>query len=470
MTSVTQPRPEYTQELADYKKNTDAIQGERVIKAAGTEYLPPLATMCCTITFNKEDDTQDVSLGTTITSQGLVKYNKYKSNAFFYGATGRTVDGLVGLIFSKPATYELSDSLAYLSDNADGKGSTLRSISKAMCEEAFPSIRYGFLVDFPNVQQRVSRLDAEQQNLRPKILSYYFNSIINWHFEVINNVNQLSLVVLKEPVSIRSGFKIENKHQYRVLELIEGVYTQAIYGDDGELISPAQSVLINGSPSNEIPFFGITPKNKKKSVINDLVDTNLHHYRISADYGGFLHSSSFVVYTETGATGSANNIIGPGAKWNNSNADASFGILQPDGNADSLRLALKDDEERMAALGAEQLKPRVSGAESAEAKSLDQVAQNSTTADIAITVSNELTKAINFCARWLGVAEDVEYKLNTDYNPQGLDAQKLTALVGAWQGGAISYDTFYDNLQKGEIARNGVTSEQEQALLVDNNI
>ena len=469
-TDVKQARPEYADQLKDVTRNRAAVAGERAVKAGKTEFLPPLASMCCTVSYNEDTESQSISYSTTITAQGLAKYDKYISNAFFYGATGRTVDGLVGLIFSKPATYELNSQIDYLEDNSDGKGTNLRALAKAACNEAFITPRSGFLVDFPNVQQRVSRLTAEQQNLRPKILHYKFESIINWHFEVVNNVQKLVLLVLKEPVSVRNGFEIKNEYQYRVLELIDNVYTQAVYNDSGELVTPPLPVSVNGNNADEIPFYFVEVGAEGKSIINDLVDTNLHHYRVSADYGGKLHHSSFIIYTETGAQSGSNAIIGNGVKWNNSQADATFGILQPDGNADSHRLALKDDEERMAALGAEQLKPRASGAESAEAKSLDQVAQNSTTADVAITVSNELTKAINFCARWLGAAEDIEYKLNTDYNPTGLDAQKLTALVAAWQGGAISYDTFYENLQKGEIARTGINSEEEQGLLTDNNI
>jgi hypothetical protein len=38
-------------------------------------------------------------------------------------------------------------------------------------------------------------------------------------------------------------------------------------------------------------------------------------------------------------------------------------------------------------------------------------------------------------------------------------------LVKARQSGAISYSTMYDNLQRGEIARHGVTAEEEKALI-----
>jgi len=217
--------------------------------------------------------------------------------------------------------------------------------------------------------------------------------------------------------------------------------------------------------SDEIPFYFIEVGAENKSVLNDLVDMNFHHYQVSADYNSKNHFSSFIIWYETGAQQGQNMLMGNGVKWSNVSSDATFGILQPDGNSDALRISLQDDEQRMAALGAEALKPRQSGVESADAKSLDQVAQNSTTANVAITVSEALTKAINFAAMWMGISEESVYSLNTDYNPTGMNAQNLTALLATWQSGAISYDTFYDNLQRGEIAGTERTADEEQALI-----
>ena len=227
--------------------------------------------------------------------------------------------------------------------------------------------------------------------------------------------------------------------------------------------------MINSNTSNEIPFYFIEVGAEKKAVINDLVDMNFHHYQVSADYNSKNHFSSFIIWYETGAQSGQNMLMGNGVKWSNNQTDATFGILQPDGNADALRISLQDDEQRMAALGAEALKPRQSGAESAEAKSLDQVAQNSTTANVAITVSEALTKAINFASRWMGGLEDAVYQLNTDYNPTGMNAQSLTAMVAAFQGGAISYDTLYENLQRGEIASTERTAQDERKLIQNAN-
>lgn len=464
MSDVKQPRQEYIEALADVCRNRAAVAGERAVKAERTKFLPPLASMCCNTVIN-EDGSQSITSAGQLTTEGTAAYNKMLALAYFYGATGRTVDGLTGLIFSKEMIAELPSVVEYLKTNVDSKGNSLRTLAKTAAIESFISPRSGFLVARPSTPEGASKLDEEQLNLRPKILHYQFESIINWDYEVINNEEKLSLLVLKESVSKRDGFKIESVDQYRVLELIEGIYHQSLYDCDGELIEEAAPVIINGQQSNEIPFYEISVGTEGKSVINDLVDANFHHYQVFADYACKNHYSSFIIWYETGADSGNNMMIGNGVKWSNPQPEATFGVLQPDGNADSLRLALKDTEERMAALGAEQLKPRVSGAESAEAKSLDQVAQNSTTGNIAITVSEALTKAINFASRWMGGSEDTEFSLNTDYNPTGMNPMMVTAQLALVQSGEISSQTFYENLQKGEIASSTRTFDEERDLI-----
>jgi hypothetical protein len=420
--------------------------------------------MCCSVSYTT-DGQQQYNQETTLTGEGLAAYTKYLALASFYGATGRTVDGLVGLIFSKNPIQELPSSVDYLKDNADSKGNTLRDLSKKAATEAFISPRSGILVARPSTPEGSSNKDVETNNLVPKLLHYRFEDIINWDYDVINNVEKLSLIVLREEVTKRTGFKIEVEYQYRVLELVEGVYNQALYNKDGQIVNELMPVTINGNKSNEIPFYFIEVGAEKKAVINDLVDMNFHHYQVSADYNSKNHFSSFVIWYETGAQSAQNILMGNGVKWSNNQTDATFGILQPDGNADALRISLQDDEQRMAALGAEALKPRQSGAESAEAKSLDQVAQNSTTADVAITVSEVITKAINFASRWMGGSEDAIYKLNTDYNPTGMSAQDQLAVFAQYQGGGISYQTYYERIQKGEVAGSERTADEERALI-----
>lgn len=470
MSKVATTRKEYDDLLVDVERNRDAVAGERAIKEKTYEYLPPLSSMTCGFE-ELENGYQQIKSYHGLSPEGRASYAKYLSLAYFYGATGRTVDGLTGLIFSKDPVKELPTGVEYLDSNADGKQTSLRKLAQTACTEAFISPQSAVLVDFPKVEGRLSIAQMENSNARPKILHYPFESIINWFYDVVNNELKLTFVVLKELTSIRDGFDVSCKNRYRVLELIDGVYHQGLFEENGDIVVESEPVIVNGQTSDEIPLYFIRVGAEMKSVINDLVDANLNHYRFFADYAAKEHASAFPIFYETGVNGDDTNImIGPGSKWSSTNTDAQFGVLQTDSDGGSMRQYLVDMEQRMAALGAEMLKPRISGAESAEAKSLDQVAQNSTTSNVATNVSEALTKAINFCSRWLGGQDDAVYKLNTDYNPVGMTAQQLTSLVAAWQGGGISFETFWENLQRGEIASPDVTADQELARINQNDV
>ncbi|HHZ94693.1 MAG TPA: DUF4055 domain-containing protein [Flavobacteriales bacterium] len=463
---VTTPREEYTTMLPSVEKNRAAVGGQRVVRAGGIKYLTPLASMMCETTYaNGIAETKSQS---SMTTEGRNKYNKYLSNAYFLGATGMTVTGLSGLISAKKPVKNIPASVAYLDKNINGKGQSLRDFSDDAVNEAFTAVWSGILVARPTTPEGASKLDEEQQNLRPKLLHYKFESIINWDYEVINNIEKLSLLVLKESTTKRDGFEVKSVFQYRVLELINGFYAQSLYDEDGELLEAPASVIFNGKPSDEIPFYWIVAATRTKAVIDDLVDCNFEHYNIYADYGSKLHYSSFIIYTENGVTNGASNnmVIGNGVKWNGGEG-AEFGVLQPDGNADSHRIALQDTETRMSALLASILKPNTSGAESAEAKSLDKVTQNTVSASVAITVSEAITKGLNFASRTMGGTEDAEFMLNTDYDPTLLNAQLLTSMLAARMSGDMSKQTLYENMQKGDIANPDRTFEDEQALITN---
>ncbi len=464
-TDVSEQRAEYTELLPYQLANRAAVLGQRAIRAGGTTYLMPLASMLCSTTYDA-DSRAIISYSTTLTNEGKAKYNKYLHNAYFYGASGRTVTGLSGLIFAKPPTSILPNQIDYFNQNVDGKGKSLNEFASELVNDAFQSVWSGVLVARPTTPLGSSNLDVERANLRPKLLHYKFESIINWDYTTINNKEELSLLVLVESVTKRDGFKVESEKQYRVLELINGIYHQSLYNEDKNIIEAPAPVLINGNQATTIPFYWLQAGEGTKAVIDDLVDCNFQHYNIYADYGSKLHYSSFIIYYETGVNGDSQNmVVGNGIKWNGG-TESTFGVLQPDGNADSHRIALQDTEQRMAALGAEMLKPRVSGAESGEAKALDQVAQNSTTASVANTVSEVLVRACNFASVWMGGPEDTEYSLNTDYNPTGMNPQLLTALMTAVQSEqSISGKTLYELMQKGEVANSERTYEDEQALI-----
>ena len=61
--------------------------------------------------------------------------------------------------------------------------------------------------------------------------------------------------------------------------------------------------------------------------------------------------------------------------------------------------------------------------------------------------------------------DQVLLELNTDFSTKGLSAQELTAIVAAWQHGALSRDSMLDLFRRGEILPDGCTNEEEERLV-----
>ncbi len=67
---------------------------------------------------------------------------------------------------------------------------------------------------------------------------------------------------------------------------------------------------------------------------------------------------------------------------------------------------------------------------------------------------------------WDFTEADFAYKLNRDFDFDGLSANDLSALVSAWQSGGISRDTLLHNLRVRELLPPG-RSEMDEAKLLD---
>ena len=90
------------------------------------------------------------------------------------------------------------------------------------------------------------------------------------------------------------------------------------------------------------------------------------------------------------------------------------------------------------------------------------VGENSVLATITIAVSGAIEWALGVFADWINASGEIVYQINRDFLPRPMDAQTLTALVGAWQSGAISEAELFANLQRGEVIDGEKTLEQHQ--------
>ena len=274
---VTTTHPEYDAHYAMWEQTRDCCT-PGAVKSKKTKYLP--ATM----------NAKPGKVG----SEENTRYESYLARATFVGITGRTLNGLIGAVFRKPATVELPAQIEYLIDDADGKGNTLEQVAKTMISNQQSLGRHGLLCDSPAGVPGMSQEEATREGIRPKICEYKAESIINWK----EQGGKLILVVLKESRE-RSEDKYDHDCEsvYRVLEIEEGRYVQRLFDEHGEQIGediiPSKA---GGAPWEEIPFVFPGALNNDPCVdpppLYDMSELNLGHYRNSADFEKnlFIHS------------------------------------------------------------------------------------------------------------------------------------------------------------------------------------
>jgi hypothetical protein len=353
-------------------------------------------------------------------------------------------------------------------------GLSLHQFAEMVAEEVITIGRCGVLVDYPPIVNAVTLAQAQAQGARPYATIYDAESIINWKTGRINNVEQLTLVVLEEEYEIEGDeFESKCEPQWRVLDLGDGgIYRQRVFRKDkrGEFILVDEIYpQINGKALNKIPFefFGVRDNSPcvDKPPLLDLVDVNLSHYRTTADYEHGLHFTGLPTPVVTGYYSddkSASLRIGSGTAWLLPDSQSKAFYLEFTGQGlGELREALRSKEAMMATLGARILAPEKRAAESAQTANIHRSSENSVLASISQSISIGLTHVMEYLRDWSGVNGDVKIELNRDFIPNSMTAQDLDSLVKSWQSGAISHQTLFDNLVAGDIITQDVSFDDE---------
>jgi hypothetical protein len=258
--------------------------------------------------------------------------------------------------------------------------------------------------------------------------------------------------------------------------LEEGRYVQRVHRANAngvwQQVGPDIVPLKNGAPLAAIPFvcvgpdgFGLDPQ---KPPIEDLADVNLSHYRNTADLEHGAHFTGLPTPIITGHTAMEGDKIAIGSSealvFPNPDVRAIFLEFSGQGLG-TLEARCTAKENQMAALGARMLAPEKAGVESGDALSNRQNGEHSVLANMAKLAGLAVEKVLRLAAEWESISGAVEFKLSTDYTPAGLTSQQLTALVAAWQSGAISWETLFFNLKEGEIVAEGVDENDERGRL-----
>ena len=453
--SVVTQCSEYVANVEIWKKCRDVVAGEKNVKKSGEKYLPKAEGM----------STSD--------------YMAYKQRAEFFNATGRTLDGLHGMMFRINPFIECDKGFEQYLENVDKKNS---SFVQFLSDCAYSILQVGFggvLVDAPQGADRLSVREAEDKKEYPYLAYYKAEDIINWRYTTCGRGEKLSLVVLRETVDVDTEDEFLQKKEtlYRVLDLHDGIYRQRLLRENGTAILEDALPRKFGELLDYIPFYFLPSKVPEKPILLDLVDVNLSWYRKSADYESGLHYTSVPTpYTvgwtpeEVGYDELGNPVEKEAEKIKLSSSsfihfpDAvrTVGMLEFTGSGlGSIATAMEKDEERMAILGARIISAEKRGIEAAETAKIHRAGENSVLAAFANNLSIIFTRVLTDYLEWIVAREvgDVHVSINTDYDVVGMTAAELTAYVSAWQQGAISRRVMFHNIKKGEAIPDGMSFE-----------
>lgn len=440
--------PDLINKIDQYTKIYDILEGSDRVKSKRTNYLP-------------RPNASDTSIENT------ARYNAYLTRAVLYNATGRTCEGLVGQVFSLEPVVSLPKELDILGADENGKFISLSQIAKAATTYALAYGRTGILVDYPQTDGLITK--AEYNRYKPIFRVYYPWDIINWKVAVVNNVEVLSLLVLREKIlvsDIDDAYSQVYAERYRVLELVSGEYVQTIFESttvSGELnfVSRHMPKDAKGNSFEYIPFKFIGAKNNDYDVdkppLYDLTEVNLAHYRNSADYEEAAFICGQPTLTMSGLTkdwvdtvfkdkpillGARSAIPLP------VNADAKLLQAQPN---NLITEAMDKKEKQMIALGAKLIERQVQ--RTAFETALDKAGDMSVLANIALNVSAAFTQALKIAAAYVGASEDkILFSLTTNFEFTSMSNQDRLALIQEYQSGVISWSEARHVLRRGGIA------------------
>lgn len=461
--------PAYAARVDEWQTLRDVLAGSRAVKAQSTRYLPAL------------NGAPDPLLGGHV-------YDSYKSRAKFYAATGKTLDALVGTILHKDIVIDGPARFLEHAKDITMNATPMEDFAEEVLKEVIGMGRFGILIDMPDGDQ-----PAEP---RPYWVGYRTEEITNWREVTFDGDSYLTLVVLKESYETNlNEFEMESHVQYRVLSLRtdtrtdEGLaYTQQIYKEFGETGGAKQWIVVDtiiplklGKPLPFIPFVIIGPTTlaatPEKSPLLEIAETNLHMYRRSADLEHGRHFTGLPTpviiggpQATSGGTPPVMTIGSTVAWWLPPLSDVKYLEFTGQGLS-TLVEGMREDKEEIAALGAEMFAPEAeTGQETATATRVRHSARTASLKTYARRTSTGLSMCARMHAWWTGETESLTDEkilatLNTTFLDGKMPAEELKAWVLTLQAGGCSFETFYEQLVKGELTRPGVTAEEEKAQI-----
>lgn len=484
--------PEYDRMLPIWTRCRDAAEGEDAVKEKEELYLP------------------------RPNGQKRSEYLKFILRAQYFNATGRTLEAYEGLIFRKDPIYsykrktkgtslkkepdlvaqKTKDSLEKFFSNITADGKSANQLLREITKEVMTVNKVGALIDFPAIADEngiipeLSIQEYEDRKLHPVASIYKAESILNWYWELIDTKVVPRFILLRETVDRMKNYydlaSPSDYFRYRMLLLEDYVndagkasrrYKQVVFeSSDSNSFKIVDVVypISGGEFINHIPFYILTDEGldyrlNSKSMIFDLVNVNIGHYRNSADWENELHW----VGTKTLYLAGWNTKVNGQPRMGGAMAGPAGSIPQLiEASSDSgIKDEMQKKEERMAVLGAERISQQGRYIASKETARINAQSESATLSTMSSSISESMSEVFTFLLKWAG-QEDliVNVALNRDFYEDNISGEELLKWIDAYQNGGISFDMYYDNMDKREVFSPNWSIQKERAALQESSM
>ena len=389
-------------------------------------------------------------------------YDAYLQRGHFSGAPQSTLRALVGLALRKAPVIRLPARLEPLRLSATHDAAPLDILIEDAVREVTCMGKFGMLLDFP--------ADGNSATSIPHIATFNAEAIEDYDTAYVGGKKVLTRVHLSsDEKSDGSDVKYE-----LLLEDTVYKFRRFIYDENTTRVDVGDEVIptVNGSTLNFIPFVmvsheGIRAEDHTPPFLS-LCKTAIAYLTTSCDRRHSLHLTASPTPWIAGnvPADKVPQTIGSGTLWSLPE-NCQVGMLEPQGlGLSSMKEELQDLLAEMTSQGARMLSTSINRNETIETAQHRTRSELSLLHGVVVSVEAGLNQLLGIAADWTGAPrEDVSITLSRDFIDSTMDAKQIAAQLSLWTSGVISRATFYENLQRGEIARADRTWEDERDMI-----
>lgn len=379
-----------------------------------------------------------------------------------YEGFGRILSASVGMMFAKsPVMSYKTQGVQRLFEpqwaNIDAAGTAGHVWVKRLAQWAMRDGLAVILVDHPPATGVVTLADEARMNLRPTWAMYQRRHVLSWRTETLDNADTVTMLTLAEPTSEPDGaFGIVIKQRVRELRIEDGRAVWRLWDvtDNPTIIEEGEYRDRRGRPFTTLPIAVAYAGDVEapfvcRPPLMGVAWANIAHYQLSSELRFYTDLSSFPQPTVVGAfaadpaTGQPQTLtLGP-LTGVHLTEGSEFKWTEITGTAfDALAKRVQEKLEAMAALGLSFLSGDKRAQETAQARRMDSVAENSTLATAAQGIEDAINMALGHHAQYLGLTPDAApvMDISTDYDESALDAQVMGAIAALVREGLPKID------------------------------